>query len=946
MEAALSLLAALSCALQGTSTTSADPDRVHWNQPFGTADLALGVELEPVAGPPEVLWEIDGLLPGTDLVCWAGVAFYLKKARTKTQIHAVRATTGEAAGWTDLGRVERVQLAVWQGMVAVVMPDQVQIVRWKDDKLRTFKRVRGEFEGIPRIVRGFLLIRSGSETVCIDLAAGREVGRFSVGSGLLSITRGSDEHALDVRVTRWGSKSGLQNTFLFSDTYTVGGLRPGRTEITCRRTNTTETMFNPGERRSQDAVSVDAGNGLTYFVPSLSNRRRATLYSAGGQGFLPSKIAGLGVLYNGGRIGFSAEGEFIVEHAQTDRLAYQPATEFPEGAEPHQPSRAGAVVYFGDWAIHSDGRRVLWSLPELRAQGRAIPAADHCVLVRTEDGRLVGLGDTPTERLADSSNAEATARLPADRPDRSDGLFLEEGRFVAGTVTRTQDEVAVKSKGNVVWSGSATDVCGTLREGELQRSGEEHPLYLAWRESLHQDVLESFFEELVDAYARMHHPAEGRRLAQEARERWNLDAGFVEQLEERLTGRTARSNLNAEGQREHVRRQEEKARQEVAGSYAEAARWLGEHGAPTAASALLADGLRFSPESKELLEQAQSFVPDHFPQGSVDRTLQWLKWANELLPAAAEFLDPTDARARRAPELWRVNTLALCTRNLVLFSFERDPAIVGACLRNGEGAVRALVKLHGETTVPLDEDPEPLVVLLHADRDAYLRERNPDGSYAMPWSAGYYSPAEAVSRFYVPRSELGEEQPMGRNLNEVLVHELTHHYVDRRWLGLGRGNPPRGNVPGFWIVEGFARFIEDQAVEMGRRGGKLDDPTVSSVEASAAALEVGALFPLVQLLDLTHADFATKLSDEHVLDVNLRNTLGRSRLSQRAIFYEQAGSLVFFLMNRAGAEGRAALLEYLARHYAGRLSRNSWEHLGAKEVEALEKSYHEFLRGL
>ena len=114
----------------------------------------------------------------------------------------------------------------------------------------------------------------------------------------------------------------------------------------------------------------------------------------------------------------------------------------------------------------------------------------------------------------------------------------------------------------------------------------------------------------------------------------------------------------------------------------------------------------------------------------------------------------------------------------------------------------------------------PLDGRLHKNRKEYLEEKTPDGGQAMPWSAGYYSPRENVSRFYVPGSGDGEG-PVPLDLLKTLAHELTHHWLSMRWLGPGsRGGA--AVLPGYWIVEGFARFMEDQAMEMGRRQGRLE----------------------------------------------------------------------------------------------------------------------------
>jgi len=87
------------------------------------------------------------------------------------------------------------------------------------------------------------------------------------------------------------------------------------------------------------------------------------------------------------------------------------------------------------------------------------------------------------------------------------------------------------------------------------------------------------------------------------------------------------------------------------------------------------------------------------------------------------------------------------------------------------------------------------------------------------------------------------------------------------------------------VVEGFARFIEDQLVEMGRRGLRFDDAPVPSLDATAQLEPAGVLLPIERLVDLDHVGFG-RLGDEPLARVQLRNTIVRLELSERAIFYE------------------------------------------------------------
>src|SRR5262249_10895036 len=160
----------------------------------------------------------------------------------------------------------------------------------------------------------------------------------------------------------------------------------------------------------------------------------------------------------------------------------------------------------------------------------------------------------------------------------------------------------------------------------------------------------------------------------------------------------------------------------------------------------------------------------------------------------------------------------LATDHVLLISREFDPKIVGPCLSRAEATVRTLTRMLGKS--PSGAKPDKTVeVRLYVTREEYLADKS--GGFAPPERAvGGYSPREAVSRFY-SRLAADAEDPFGRSLHGVMAHELTHHFVDRVW------NPASDPsiVPGFWMVEGFAEFIGEQAVEMDRLGGALDDAT-------------------------------------------------------------------------------------------------------------------------
>ena len=78
--------------------------------------------------------------------------------------------------------------------------------------------------------------------------------------------------------------------------------------------------------------------------------------------------------------------------------------------------------------------------------------------------------------------------------------------------------------------------------------------------------------------------------------------------------------------------------------------------------------------------------------------------------------------------------------------------------------------------------------------------------------------------------------------------------------------------------------------------------------------------------------------------VKLKSSLASLTLSAKTAFYDQAATLVFFLMNRAGPEGRAALLGALEAHYKGETVKDGWTSLGFATLEELDGALKAFLK--
>lgn len=479
----------------------------------------------------------------------------------------------------------------------------------------------------------------------------------------------------------------------------------------------------------------------------------------------------------------------------------------------------------------------------------------------------------------------AAPALP--KPDGDAFVCIEDGALFLGDVETTKDTVKVLTSVGERKEWPRRDVSLAVAGGKVVHRGDESGLYLAWRSWLRTTHIEPLPQKKFTE-------ADGA-----ARDAWTADLVAA-------ADRCAKRKMKY------------------------------------AAAALLGDAAAAGVWTQEMHERCIEWEPTEFPftPSDEERSRLFADWSREIVPMGGRFVLKDEAGGSPTlPVTWTQDVVALRTRNLLIRSRTTDPALVGECLRQGEATVRALEHLLG---VPDAFNDEPLEIRLYRDRKEYLEDTS--GKRAMLWSAGYFSPGEAVSRFYVTRDEkTGKLEAF--ELYEVLSHELTHHWLERRRL---RGSARFEHQPGYWIVEGFAKFVDSQAKGFQRGRFGFDDENGSTIRNAKMVRKANRLMPISKIVDLSQFEFASLPE------------------SQLGVFYEQGGALVFFLMNRKGAEGRKALLDYMERHYAGKFwdlpppdpyghkvvkpedgkpIRQGWKVLGYDTPEALEREFLAFLDG-
>jgi len=903
----------------------AQTDAPWWNQPQGNAAGTSASTLAALRTQPVERWRVAAGEVIAEPVVWGGIVYAVVQDGER-ELLALRVSDGERLGSARLGRGGAVHVAVWNGTVLVVEEDQIRSFTSRKGVLKSAKRLDlAPRLGPPCLHAGLLLVSDGDELLCVDVERLKEIGRVPGGQGRPALAvDGATARVVTCSVRDAGENARSDLLQLdFAELAGIGG-------------KTVELSEQPAERlaplspRKETSPSVVAYLARSYQWFVLSPRRilaqnGAALPSCRTSGAL-SSIATRPAVLDDDVYGFDVEGTLIAFVKSGGYAEVVPKERFPAGAREGAASIASGVLYLANWAVEIESCRVLWCLPELDPVTPLVPSDHGSIVVGTSKGELIGLSERSSAPVAAAEPSSAVQ--PSAALGQQPVVIFGDGRVLAGPAAREPD--GRLRVGEELLELDSIAFADLGEDARLVR--DEFPVYLAWRSQLHEE-LQTALEALASAYASERHLSEARRVLQEALE-YGLPAARQRALEDALAGKQENRDANAAAKLRKKQEQERERRRALLASFHAAAAWCRERGMWTAATVLLARSRRILPDegTVEACRLAEELVPPEFPWREGDDVPRlWMDWAEVLLTAGARFL-PRDDPAWKGPgERW-ANAVALRTQNLLLFSRDRDPAVVGPCLLKGEGTIRVL----DELLPPVDGQPlarEPLEVRIHADRESYLKEDAED----LPWTAGYYSPRENISRFYVPHA--ADKSRVDRALHYTLAHELTHHHVDRRWIRA----VPEADAPGFWIEEGFARFVEDQALEMGRADRNFEDPTVRSVDVASQAALAGLLIPVGELVDTSHASFF-ELSGAPLAEIQLRYTLARPRPSRRTLFYDEAGSLVFFLVNRCGPRGREALFDYMKEYRSGRAQPDGWKALGWESPDALQAEFLAFLR--
>jgi hypothetical protein len=334
-----------------------------------------------------------------------------------------------------------------------------------------------------------------------------------------------------------------------------------------------------------------------------------------------------------------------------------------------------------------------------------------------------------------------------------------------------------------------------------------------------------------------------------------------------------------------------------------------------------AEGLRLLREALRLdgaHEGARKLLAERAPPGfGLGSPAFWLDWHLDLESKGVRTLPDDDAQLAATRRTWRKNLYGVEAGQIRIITPVQDTVTVGRCLAYGQLTCAALAEMF-RTPSPRPRVSKTLLVLLYPSKEEYVAKSATSGSHeeraSLETTGGHYSPMDQLSRVVWDKSPDAE-----RRIARVFVHELTHHWVTElnpRYSNAELRISPR--IPGYWIVEGLATFVEEG-------GFDVESGAWTFFDARAASLDVVQALRPDELLgwDLLYAadnERFMKLprDPKEASPVVRRWHLGRHGITRARLFYEQAAATVHFLYHGEGGAHRERLMEYVTSYYTGR----------------------------
>ncbi|MHC4549432.1 MAG: hypothetical protein ACYTEZ_11720 [Planctomycetota bacterium] len=328
---------------------------------------------------------------------------------------------------------------------------------------------------------------------------------------------------------------------------------------------------------------------------------------------------------------------------------------------------------------------------------------------------------------------------------------------------------------------------------------------------------------------------------------------------------------------------------------------------------LLRAALRLDPlhaAANALLEER---APKDFPLGN--RSF-WLDFHLDLEAKGARLVPHEQEDFQRARRLWRKDLYGIKAGQIRLLTTVQDTRTVGRCLAYGRLVCDVLAEMF-KTDHPRPRYSQALLVFLYPSKEEYLSRsgtaRRIEDRVFLETTAGHYSPLERLSRVVWDNDRDAE-----RRIARIFMHELTHHWVTElnpRYSNAELRLQP--NLPGYWVVEGIATFVQEGRYDVESGAYELFDRRSTSLDTVHVLSRQGKLLPWAAVYAMDYRTFKELPRDAGVIRIIRKWHVGEWGLSRARLFYEQATATFHFLYHGEQGRYRQQLLDYITSHYTG-----------------------------
>jgi len=893
----------------------------------------------PLPGPIETAWEYraPGEIMGEPLV-WDDRIVLEVKTGTRRDLQLIRLADGERLAMFKGGDLDQpLAPSLWGRLVVFrVAPMELVVARLKESRIKRMWEIRSAKPfGEPLLLGREIYVRVGDEQIHrYDIPRESPVWTAKGTYRSELAIRGDSVYVIQYRerrgsLTRLDRRSGkvverveiAAHGYRIPATDTKARLRVGRRHVLVR--HQLPVLYAGGQKlngstvlrevRKDGRVKLTEGPPLEFEKSFDEPRLALALDGWVGRARLPKKGPVLGYLKD--------DREFLPYATRTDHAELMQL----ETA----PTCARNVAYLGTCAVEIDTAQILWRR-SLRPTSRLIPARGM-VLAVVAGNALVAM--KPKPGAARGFFRKGTVSGPARAT-----AWLRDGTSHTGVFRVTENElVEIVTRGEVKSERSRPlpDVLYAESESEVPVYYDAQDDVVRFANRLQEAHLSRGYAKLAADAASTRDPALIGRLLGEAWQR-GADNKKLESVERSLNKLLKRPRKINAARVKKVRADEAALLASSADILWRRVNKLDDKVHSTAKLGFLRALLELDPKHSEATAAVRAMLPEGLRPKAGFEPLDWLDLVQAVQVTPVSVVEARISSERKTPEqlsllrarrAWRKDLIGIQSGRLLIISSLARPGRIARTLSMGELVCDKLEAVFAAARKQRMTFRRMEIWLCENQQEYMALMGDPKGDSHVRWSAGHYDDGWRCSRMFVP-----EGKEAFARVHRVFAHELTHQWIEERCPVIIEQERvlDRVLVPGFWIVEGIASFVEEFRYDP--ELGKVDEanPRSETIDILGALLERGGapLIPWKALFAYSQYGMHRKTSPKPDARVTVHShwRLGTAApLSPMNLFYLQATAACHYLYHAENGKYRQRLIRYVGDHYMGRKANLSVE---------------------